>query len=369
MLHKRKLPKAHARDLLRVFSAQQRLLRWIIIESSAVPTQAALEEKFESKLGQWFWRRMFWGQKTDFGNSVDRLSLLALKDPVGACQAWSAVRADMDFARSWPNPSFGFAFPQLPAEWREAIGAVANRFYDWLVDRGYSQAVFGLCSGDLTRQAIMRAYDKGYSRVCGYCDGNLGDLTDRKSANDIDHFFPKANYPHLSIHPYNLYPACKECNEYWKGESSPVPVVKPGMLCDTYHPRFMPAASLLELKVIPDPDNWRRLSVHFSDPVVPVRATHLERVLQLAKRWEYRVNKDLERDRSAWVSDVIHCRQNTGSDLTEEDVRDSIEMKYRRMRSKIDREADSLIRLCVLKHQSESQEEIDEILEVVALAS
>jgi hypothetical protein len=214
----------------------------------------------------------------------------------------------------------------------------------------------------------MLAYDEDYSRVCGYCDGNLGDLTERKSANDIDHFFPKTDYPHLSIHPYNLYPACKPCNETWKLANNPVPTIQPGMLRETYHPRFMPAAALLDIDVVPDTADWRRLSIRLRDPVLPVRATHLNNVLRLDERWTYRVNKDLKGDRSAWVSVVIHCRKGTGDSLTEEDVRDSLEMKYKLMRKKIDREADTLLRLRVLKHQSTSQEEIDEILEIAALA-
>jgi 5-methylcytosine-specific restriction endonuclease McrA len=42
-------------------------------------------------------------------------------------------------------------------------------------------------------------------RVCSMCDGYLGNA-------EVDHFYPKAAYPYLSCHPYNLVPVCKDCN-------------------------------------------------------------------------------------------------------------------------------------------------------------
>lgn len=61
-------------------------------------------------------------------------------------------------------------------------------------------------------------------RVCPYCnrqyitplykDSNNGNI---KVRADLDHFFPKKQYPYFSMSLYNLVPSCKFCNSSFKG--------------------------------------------------------------------------------------------------------------------------------------------------------
>lgn len=62
-------------------------------------------------------------------------------------------------------------------------------------------------------------------RYCPYCNaetvGNMAylasDGTRRLHQSDLDHFFPKSEYPLLSLSLYNLVPSCCRCNSRFKG--------------------------------------------------------------------------------------------------------------------------------------------------------
>ncbi|WP_336972216.1 HNH endonuclease [Alcaligenes sp. PF14] len=80
-----------------------------------------------------------------------------------------------------------------------------------------------IIAGELSKGVLMDLYDenvvksKGHPRniydqilvaaqgQCPYCAG-IG------SARTLDHYLPKAKFPALSVHPYNLVPACRDCN-------------------------------------------------------------------------------------------------------------------------------------------------------------
>ncbi|WP_156339472.1 HNH endonuclease [Pseudomonas nunensis] len=75
--------------------------------------------------------------------------------------------------------------------------------------------------GKVTKSELVALYDSGmverqagraiYNAImvsaplCPSC-GNIG------ASKTLDHYLPKANYPWLSICPYNLVPACRDCN-------------------------------------------------------------------------------------------------------------------------------------------------------------
>ena len=52
--------------------------------------------------------------------------------------------------------------------------------------------------------------------VCPYCNREyifvIGDIKNRKIRPEIDHFFPKADYPYLSCSLFNFIPSCSICN-------------------------------------------------------------------------------------------------------------------------------------------------------------
>lgn len=89
-------------------------------------------------------------------------------------------------------------------------------------------------------------------KTCPYCNAQNTILTNKQFGKQIakfqfDHFFPKSEYPYLSLSLYNLIPSCANCNIT---KSS-----KQLNLDKHYHPYFMNLADLAKfrLKYIPDP--------------------------------------------------------------------------------------------------------------------
>ncbi|GFZ76009.1 hypothetical protein GCM10011531_00770 [Aquaticitalea lipolytica] len=89
-------------------------------------------------------------------------------------------------------------------------------------------------------------------KTCPYCNAQNTILTNKQFGKQIakfqfDHFFPKSEYPYLSLSLYNLIPSCANCNST---KSS-----KHLNLDKHYHPYVMNLADLakFKLKYIPDP--------------------------------------------------------------------------------------------------------------------
>lgn len=89
-------------------------------------------------------------------------------------------------------------------------------------------------------------------KTCPYCNAQNTILTHKNFGNQIakfqfDHFFPKSEYPYLSISLYNLIPSCANCNI--------TKSIKQLDLNVHYHPYVMNLDDIAEfkLKYIPDP--------------------------------------------------------------------------------------------------------------------
>jgi len=50
--------------------------------------------------------------------------------------------------------------------------------------------------------------------VCAICDGHhFIEVSHGDYIAEIEHYFPRSIYPHLALHPYNLIPICRACNQ------------------------------------------------------------------------------------------------------------------------------------------------------------
>jgi len=90
-------------------------------------------------------------------------------------------------------------------------------------------------------------------KSCPYCNANYTIITEKKYGKELlkfqlDHFFPKSEFPYLSISLYNLIPSCANCNIT---KSS-----KPLSLNEYYHPYDMNLAqkAKFHLKYEPTPE-------------------------------------------------------------------------------------------------------------------
>jgi len=107
-----------------------------------------------------------------------------------------------------------------------------NKFYKVFTDninQGFPPSLTGLpevLNGDYWWKSVKQVNQQ---YTCPICDKLLDET------QSIEHFLPKSMYPALSIHPYNLFPSCKKCNNE-KGNKNPLPSRKlPCCLHPYYH--------------------------------------------------------------------------------------------------------------------------------------
>jgi hypothetical protein len=324
MLYKRELPKAEADDLAKVYAVKIKFLCWLLnTPPQGLITQQILVKKFKSGIGSWLWGRIFDnGKVTKFGKAVNGLAAKARNEVNAAKQVAIAIEQDARFAECWDASNFELQFPLYYSDWLKPVKAVASPFYDWLGSMGFASAVFGLYGGDMSRARIMDAFWSLHPKVCGYCDGPAGDKSETTQANDCDHFFPRSKWPHLAIHPRNLFSACLGCNRTWKNANKPMGEGNVNGLADTYHPQLRPGVNTITVTANTSPNNPRHVVITLNDTGLARRATTIDETLQLKSRWTNDANASIDGEGvSVFVAENhIHLAQGHALSVNELNV-------------------------------------------------
>lgn len=80
-------------------------------------------------------------------------------------------------------------------------------------------------SGHRQKESFMEHFKKLNIKSCPFCNNNYVYFykKDGKKYNTLatlEHYYPKAKYPHLSLSFYNLIPSCATCNSKFKGNKT-----------------------------------------------------------------------------------------------------------------------------------------------------
>ncbi|NJA08105.1 hypothetical protein HC024_20560 [Methylococcaceae bacterium WWC4] len=361
MLHKRELPASEFDDLNKIYQVKVTLLCWLLRTPPAGQvTKEDLETLFgkNSKLLSWFGARRLGkpDKRTQFGNSLDVLADKARSEPLQANQVANAIEHDAVFHQHWHDPSLELKFPGAFTAWLDLVKAVAEPFYDWLAsEKGFPKDDFGLSHGDMTRAKIMQAYRPKSFGICGYCDGPLGEIGSKADANDCEHFFPKSKWPHLAIHPANLFASCKGCNETWKLDKTPMGNADAAGIRGTYHPSLLSGASLISVVANQSPEHPMRVSIEIRDAVVPERAQTLVNTLDLEARWSNDVNEKMDgRGVSVFVSKAFQDRFR-GQTPDEAEIGELLDDSIIWARKNIGQEERSIRQAAALQYQKDCQ--------------
>lgn len=351
MLHERRLPDDLAQDLGRVYAAKLRLLDWLLRSPpSALDNNDLLVQQFGLALGEWFWERIRKPEtRTAFGIAVMVLATEARATPVQAAAVADAIAHDAQFHSQWEIAGNSLQFPRLHLAWLQSVKNVAEPFYDWLGSIGFKPESFGLSGAKLERALLMEAFRPQSHGVCGYCDGPLGELGTEFEANDCDHFFPKSLWPHLAIHPANLFPSCKGCNSTWKLAKVPMGNADAQGLDNTYHPSLRPGGTRIQVDVSTSTLSARRVELKITDPVVPRRAETLVATLDLESRWTNSVNEKLDQGISELVAKTARDK-GRGWQCTPDSVRELIEDDIAWKQARLGRDERCIRHIAVLKH-------------------
>lgn len=355
MLHKRELPAAEFEDLNKVYKIKRKLLVWLL---RSPPTgqlcKNDLTSIFGQKLGSWFWLRIRNpAKRTKFGRALDSLAAKARSDNIEAKKVANAIRHDALFHKNWHRADFDLKLPNMFPNWLELVKDVAEPFYDWLAsEKGFGKDTFGLTE-DMTRSRIMRAFRPQSYGICGYCDGPLGEIGTKAEANDCDHFFPKSKWPHLAIHPANLFAACKGCNETWKLNNTPMGTADAVGIRGTYHPSLLAGASLISVTANQSPKHPMKVSIAICDSIEPPRAQTLVETLDLEERWANDVNEKMNgRGVSVFVSKAFQDRFQ-GKTSTEVEIAELIDDSIIWAKNQFGREERSMRQAAALQYQKD----------------
>lgn len=215
-----------------------------------------------------------------------------------------ALTADQNLEQCFHHNRFNYPLiPSLCKTALELVAQILGNFYAVILADGAPGDILGEINS-CDRQAVLKAYLRMQKiKVCPACDGmppSVDDYAD-KIREDIDHFFPKSKYPFWAIHPLNLTPFCKVCNQTYKGAKDAITdqaddvadVISPEC---TYHPYLRPARGEIELVVKQDQMKgtlYLRIKPITDDAIHQARIHSLNYLLNLESRW----NGDLKAER------------------------------------------------------------------------
>lgn len=352
MLHERRLPQFEADDLNRVYQVKLSLLDWLLRTPPAqLDDRVPLIQKFGQPIGDWLWQRIRKPTtRTQFGLAVMALAGKALLSPADANSVATSISHDAQLHTRWSETGYELQFPRLHPDWLAVVRAVAEPFYDWLGDSGFDSATFGLTGETMTRARVMKAFRLQSHGVCGYCDGPLGEEGAITEANDCDHFFPKSQWPHLAIHPANLYSACMGCNSRWKLDKKPMGEADVLGLSETYHPLLRPGVTFIAVTATQAPTSARQVAVLIRDIHFPRRSETLNETLDLERRWASSVNEKLDECVSVFVAKAARDK-GRGWQPTPESVRELIQDDIAWQRNRIGKDERTLRQVATLQYQ------------------
>jgi hypothetical protein len=333
-----------------VYAAKLSLLDWLLrTPPQAVDDNTLLVQKFGQALGEWVWARIRKPEtRTAFGVAVMALATKAEAAPAQAALVADAIAHDAQFHNQWSIAGNELQFPRLYPEWLETIKNVSVPFYDWLGDMGFEHGPFALTGSKVDRATVMKAFRPQSHGVCGYCDGPLGELGSNSEANDCDHFFPKSQWPHLAIHPANLFSVCQGCNSRWKSANTPMGNADASGLNDTYHPMLRPGATAIVVNAVVSTASVRQVEIKITDPGFPRRAKTLVTTLDLESRWTNSVNEKLDQRVSVLVAKAARDK-GLGQQPTADSVQGLIDSDIAWRQAQIGHEARCMREIAVLK--------------------
>lgn len=222
MLYQLKLPDETLRALTQAVRVQMALLRYAATAGTLIPAGCEMAIDADPGLAgrgaavaQWVWKSK---------NRRQRLETFHAEGAQAEKLAWvGALDAEVTALLDGTPASLTLVDDTVP--WQKAAGEFLRQFYEDLgSDGGLPAAVVGRAES-FSRHDFLRAFSAANDGmyVCASCDeARIGTRTKGRLRTDIDHFFPKSVYPHLSVHPYNLVPICHSCNSYTKGTVDPL---------------------------------------------------------------------------------------------------------------------------------------------------
>jgi hypothetical protein len=170
------------------------------------------------------------------------------------------------------------------------------------------------------RDEFLKEFDYSSEKqvaVCCLCDGDRSDI-------EVDHFYPKSEFPFLSCHPLNLVPICSKCNGK-KLEKIPLDSGAANPTANWFHPYLQPAGD--NITVIFERNGKRHIpKLHSEDTQIQIRLDNLDILVEYRQGWREQLELKLRlfiRQFNPFIEEQLR-NENLALPLAEEQLREVV---------------------------------------------
>lgn len=230
----------------------------------------------------------------------------------------AAFDNDQLFPQAFANPPqahvlCGLTF--LPDDaMRSAARGLLETFYSptFYPQIGYQIPQPGSAPFEFNRKSLVDRFDNENPCVCvcPYCDGS-------RDGAQVDHFYPKSDYPALSCQPLNLVPICSSCNST-SNKGSKVPLT-PGVAPSTaewFHPYLRSAQGYFDIRFESSAEGGTVPALFNTDSQTQARLDNLDSLLNLKRRWRGALQRHIQ----ATQNKIRMYHQKLGRALSREEL-------------------------------------------------
>ncbi len=234
-----------------------------------------LELEFGSDVTEWL--------TTNSPNVLEKLKVFARRLSVDKLNTLAQFKNDRAFTEHLSDPAYRFQIHQ-PAK-TDDIKIWLVKFYDQLKSIDGFHPIVCNHHSHFNYKDWWDSFDavNPNQTMCCACDGTMN------HGRTIEHFFPKAIYPVLSIHPSNLIPLCDKCN-HDKKEIDPLKDV-------TFEQIFIPYRDSidevvdLEFTVVDGGKELIQLHPNGANPDLPLRIQKYSELFAIPAQWNNNIHE------------------------------------------------------------------------------
>ncbi|MCI8401794.1 MAG: hypothetical protein HFI38_06835 [Lachnospiraceae bacterium] len=227
--------------------------------------------------------RALFGQKK-IRRDIEALFQLTYLERTKACRAFAS---DREYVKHIDDGAYGLHRRSASGDGQERpleiLSRLCNDLYD-IIRKGLPEKEDSFSVFLLQKEYEEANGENG--RVCPVCvKENLFHLGE----GEVDHYFPRKQYPALALHPYNLLPVCRDCNgPRGKHTKNPVasPDLGPGELRTVFLPYLRAGKDEIRFQVSEEPSRHIVMKPGpGGDGNTEKRIANMERLFDLGRRW------------------------------------------------------------------------------------
>lgn len=311
MLHKINLPASEP-ILQCVLDFMERLLEIACAYDPALgnaPLRAEdLELAFGSEVTSWL---------TENSSTVlEKLKAFANRSQVNKLSTLSQFRNDRVFTAHLTDPAFRFQIHHPAAT--DDVKTWLVKFYDQLKSVSGFHPVVCNHHSHFNYKDWWMSFDiaNPNQTMCCACDGSMN------HGRTIEHYFPKAIYPVLSVHPSNLIPVCDKCNND-KGDTDPLDGVNFDQVFIPYRDSIDEVMEL-DFTVVSGGRELIHLRPIGTDLNLPVKINKYSELFKIPGQWNKNIH-EIAPIAIKYLRQLVRGMKKSGDAITRDDFKNLID--------------------------------------------